>query len=120
MCMCELYHDVVLHVLRWCAHPRIAELLASNKALSILKQPRLLIDLPINYYDLVKQVTNFQCPNHDPNALVKDENRGAMLCLVCGEMLCTNSYCCKKTLPYDGGNVKIGGFCQHALRYFCF
>lgn len=107
-----------LHTSRWCAHPKITELVTSCKILPALKQPRLLIDLPQSYSDLVKQAAALKCPRRTEDMAVIGENQAAMLCLVCGEMLCTNSFCCMKTLTLkDGGSVKLGGFCQHAQRY---
>ena len=45
-----------------------------------------------------------------------------MLCLICGDMLCTNSYCCQKVVDEgeeqsDEEKLRIGGFTQHAQRY---
>ena len=42
-----------------------------------------------------------------------DGSQAAMLCLLCGEMICTNSYCCRKTLEEDDG-IQIGGLTQHS------
>jgi hypothetical protein len=62
-----------------------------------------LLDLPQTYDDLFEICRDFVCPNcnqkpHDP-----------ALCLICGEIICSQSYCCLK----DG----MGECNQHAKKY---
>ncbi|XP_055525528.1 E3 ubiquitin-protein ligase UBR1 [Wyeomyia smithii] len=54
---------------------------------------RQLIDLPEDYADLINSVSNFSCPNN-----LRDESRNPTMCLVCGEILCSQSFCCQKEL----------------------
>lgn len=54
---------------------------------------RQLIDLPEDYTDLINSVSNFSCPNN-----LRDESRNPTMCLVCGEILCSQSFCCQKEL----------------------
>ncbi|XP_058811002.1 E3 ubiquitin-protein ligase UBR1 isoform X2 [Topomyia yanbarensis] len=54
---------------------------------------RQLIDLPEDYSDLINSVSFFSCPNN-----VRDESRNPTMCLVCGEILCSQSFCCQKEL----------------------
>ncbi|XP_062536364.1 E3 ubiquitin-protein ligase UBR1 [Armigeres subalbatus] len=54
---------------------------------------RQLIDLPEDYSDLINSVSFFTCPNN-----VRDDSRNPTMCLVCGEILCSQSFCCQKEL----------------------
>lgn len=54
---------------------------------------RQLIDLPEDYSDLINSVSLFTCPNN-----VRDDSRNPTMCLVCGEILCSQSFCCQKEL----------------------
>ncbi|XP_058445563.1 E3 ubiquitin-protein ligase UBR1-like [Malaya genurostris] len=54
---------------------------------------RQLIELPDDYSDLINSVSFFSCPNN-----VRDESRNPTMCLVCGEVLCSQSFCCQKDL----------------------
>ena len=89
----------------------------------VLQIPRQLIVLPERYSDLVKQASTFQCPQRSDGREYSDDGQAAMLCLVCGEMLCTNSYCCQKVVEIEGeerneeDKIRIGGFTQHAQRF---
>ena len=55
-----------------------------------------------------------------------EDSQAAMLCLVCGQMLCSNSYCCQVEVGVDEGGqeergtVRIGGFTSHAQRLVCY
>ncbi|PAV65135.1 hypothetical protein WR25_18490 [Diploscapter pachys] len=61
-------------------------------------RPNLLIDLPYSYSDLINQVANFRCPS-----VPLDEPTSNMptMCLVCGRVLCSQSYCCQRTVNKD-------------------
>lgn len=54
---------------------------------------RQLIGLPDDYIDVINSVSVFTCPNNE-----KDESRNPSMCLVCGEILCSQTYCCQKEL----------------------
>ncbi|KAL3116459.1 hypothetical protein niasHT_006906 [Heterodera trifolii] len=57
-----------------------------------------LIDLPDDYSQLIKMTVNFRCPE------VKElTNTVPTLCLNCGQMLCSQGYCCQKVV--NGRNV---------------
>uniref|UniRef100_A0A8B9C8Q5 E3 ubiquitin-protein ligase n=1 Tax=Anser brachyrhynchus TaxID=132585 RepID=A0A8B9C8Q5_9AVES len=68
----------------------------------------LLIDLPDDYSCLINQASNFSCPKSGG-----DKSRAPTLCLVCGTMLCSQSYCCQTEL--EGEDV---GACT-AHTYTC-
>jgi E3 ubiquitin-protein ligase UBR2 len=100
----------------WCAHSRLRELDAAAAPPPILRGPRQLISLPQSYSDLVNRASKFQCSNH---AVDGDDGQAAMLCLLCGQMLCTNSYCCMREVEGEETGpghkpLRIGGFTQHA------
>lgn len=54
---------------------------------------RQLITLPDDYIDVINSVSLFTCPNNE-----KDESRNPTMCLVCGEILCSQTYCCQKDI----------------------
>lgn len=54
---------------------------------------RQLITLPDDYIDVINSVSCFTCPNNE-----KDESRNPTMCLVCGEILCSQTYCCQKDI----------------------
>ncbi|XP_055586307.1 E3 ubiquitin-protein ligase UBR1-like isoform X2 [Uranotaenia lowii] len=66
---------------------------------------RQLIDLPDDYSDLINSVSLFMCPNN-----IKDDSRNPTMCLVCGEILCSQSFCCQKELDRNS----VGSCTYHA------
>lgn len=66
---------------------------------------RQLIDLPEDYSDLINSVSLFTCPNN-----VRDDSRNPTMCLVCGEILCSQSFCCQKELD----KKSVGSCTYHA------
>ncbi|XP_013101080.2 E3 ubiquitin-protein ligase UBR1 isoform X1 [Stomoxys calcitrans] len=67
-----------------------------------------LVNLPEDYSDLINSVSDFSCPNNE-----REEMKTPTMCLMCGEILCAQSYCCQPDL--DSRNV--GACTYHA--YFC-
>ena len=51
------------------------------------------------------------------NSEAVEDSQTTMMCLVCGTMICANSYCCQSEVGLEGGMVRIGGFNKHARRY---
>jgi len=49
-----------------------------------------LVQLPDDYSELINTVSMFTCPNSD-----HEDSRNPTMCLVCGTMLCSQSYCCQ-------------------------
>uniref|UniRef100_A0A182JY28 E3 ubiquitin-protein ligase n=1 Tax=Anopheles christyi TaxID=43041 RepID=A0A182JY28_9DIPT len=75
-------------------YARQAQLLGEPKSLFQTALPvRQLIDLPDDYSDLINSVSLFTCPNN-----IRDDSRNPTMCLVCGEILCSQSFCCQKEL----------------------
>uniref|UniRef100_A0A3P8UV54 E3 ubiquitin-protein ligase n=1 Tax=Cynoglossus semilaevis TaxID=244447 RepID=A0A3P8UV54_CYNSE len=57
-----------------------------------------LIELPEDYSVLINQASSFTCPRSGG-----DKSRAPTLCLVCGAILCSQSYCCQTEV--DGEDV---------------
>ncbi|XP_008292060.1 E3 ubiquitin-protein ligase UBR2 isoform X2 [Stegastes partitus] len=84
---------------RWCCHPGVRQTLQGGGV--IIRFPResnRLIDLPEDYSVLINQASSFTCPRSGG-----DKSRAPTLCLVCGAMLCSQSYCCQTEV--DGEDV---------------
>ncbi|XP_016407095.1 E3 ubiquitin-protein ligase UBR2-like [Sinocyclocheilus rhinocerous] len=78
----------------WCSHPGVLQGLQSSVA--VIRFPRdsnYLIELPGDYSALINQASSFTCPKSEG-----DKSRAPTLCLVCGAMLCSQSYCCQTEL----------------------
>lgn len=54
---------------------------------------RQLVSLPNDYSDLMNSVSLFTCRNNE-----REDSRNPTMCLVCGEVLCSQTYCCQKEL----------------------
>lgn len=54
---------------------------------------------------MIIMLSLFRCPNSEG-----DESRAPVLCLICGKMLCSQSYCCQTEVSGD----KIGACAAHA------
>lgn len=92
-------------LLVWCSHKRVNEYL-SGTPMSIVKEPlavNRLVELPNDYSELINAVSLFTCPNSD-----REDSRNPTMCLVCGEMLCSQSYCCQIEL-----NKSMVGACTY-------
>uniref|UniRef100_A0A671Y292 E3 ubiquitin-protein ligase n=1 Tax=Sparus aurata TaxID=8175 RepID=A0A671Y292_SPAAU len=84
---------------RWCCHPGVRQNLQGGGV--IVRFPResnRLIELPEDYSVLINQASSFTCPRSGG-----DKSRAPTLCLVCGSMLCSQSYCCQTEV--DGEDV---------------
>uniref|UniRef100_A0A4W6E091 E3 ubiquitin-protein ligase n=1 Tax=Lates calcarifer TaxID=8187 RepID=A0A4W6E091_LATCA len=84
---------------RWCRHPGVTQTLQGGGV--IVRFPResnRLIELPEDYSVLINQASSFTCPRSGG-----DKSRAPTLCLVCGSMLCSQSYCCQTEV--DGEDV---------------
>uniref|UniRef100_A0A8C2F0Y4 E3 ubiquitin-protein ligase n=1 Tax=Cyprinus carpio TaxID=7962 RepID=A0A8C2F0Y4_CYPCA len=65
-----------------------------------------LIELPGDYSALINQASSFTCPKSGG-----DKSRAPTLCLVCGAMLCSQSYCCQSELE----GVDVGACTAHTF-----
>ncbi|XP_041866018.1 E3 ubiquitin-protein ligase UBR2 isoform X2 [Melanotaenia boesemani] len=84
---------------RWCCHPGVRRTLQGGGVLvRFPRESNRLIDLPEDYSILINQASSFTCPRSGG-----DKSRAPTLCLVCGSMLCSQSYCCQTDV--DGEDV---------------
>ncbi|GLH05833.1 E3 ubiquitin-protein ligase UBR1 [Gryllus bimaculatus] len=89
----------------WCEHPKVKWYLTEGSG-SLLRLPapvNQLVPLPTDYSELINTVSMFTCPNSD-----REDSRNPTLCLVCDEMLCSQSYCCQTEL-----NKSLVGACTY-------
>ncbi|GAB1601270.1 E3 ubiquitin-protein ligase UBR2-like isoform X2 [Argonauta hians] len=85
--------DIITELMaRWCSHPSVKDhFTASNQ--KIIRYPlplNHLVNLPEDYSELMNQVSSYTCPRSSG-----DESRVPTMCLVCGQVLCSHSYCCQ-------------------------
>uniref|UniRef100_A0A0B7AKQ8 E3 ubiquitin-protein ligase n=1 Tax=Arion vulgaris TaxID=1028688 RepID=A0A0B7AKQ8_9EUPU len=94
----------------WCCSQSMRERLSASSVALIHYPLKLnqLIHLPHDYSLLINEASTFTCPKSDG-----DDSRAPTRCLVCGRMLCSQSYCCQTEL--DGTHV--GAATEHA--YHC-
>ncbi|KAJ8971803.1 hypothetical protein NQ317_010778, partial [Molorchus minor] len=93
---------------KWCNHEEMVNFLNGAPILVVrepLSIPRL-IDLPADYSELINTVSTFTCPNSD------EDSRNPCMCLVCGEILCSQSYCCQTKM----NKMPVGACNVHASR----
>lgn len=64
-----------------------------------------LVSLPSDYADLVHRAAAFPCPN----SVTGDESRTPAMCLVCGTVVCSQSYCCQSRTD----DVAMGAAMRH-------
>ncbi|XP_015515354.1 E3 ubiquitin-protein ligase UBR2 [Neodiprion lecontei] len=94
----------------WVAHPKVQQYLSGTSTIVVTKDPLMinkLVDLPEDYSELINAVSLFTCPNSD-----REDSRNPTMCLVCGEMLCSQSYCCQVEL----NKVAVGACIYHASK----
>lgn len=65
-----------------------------------------LVPVPNDYSDLINSVSTFTCPNNN-----RDDTRYPTICLACGKILCSMTYCCQQ--KWDDQDV--GACTYHAL-----
>lgn len=103
--------NVVLKLMHvWRDHPTVWQHTMGIKKAPIVMDPltvNKLIDLPEDYSDLINSISTFTCPNSD-----QEDSRNPTLCLVCGEMLCSQSYCCQTEI----NKVSVGACTYHTSK----
>ena len=93
----------------WASHPEVASYVAGTPMLVGIEPLPVnrLVELPNDYSELINTVSSFVCPNSD-----HDDSRNPTMCLVCGEILCSQSYCCQTEV-----NKAVVGACNfHAYK----
>ncbi|CAG0889985.1 unnamed protein product [Darwinula stevensoni] len=94
---------------RWMDHRVFQEWLRSRSS-KLVPYPNVvnsLVPLPEEYSDLICSITEFSCPRSDG-----DESRTPTLCLICGQMLCSRSYCCQVEVE---DRQTIGACTHHSI-----
>lgn len=94
----------------WKSHPTVWAHISGASKVPIVKDPlkvNKLIDLPEDYSDLINSISTFTCPKSDFEDL-----RNPTMCLVCGEMLCSQSYCCQTEI----NKISVGACTYHASK----
>jgi len=93
---------------KWANHPNVhIELSTDAPSLKFVTTIPKLIDLPEDYSELINNISNFSCPRS-----VGEESRIPSMCLVCGTVVCSQSYCCQTEL--DG--VTVGACTAHSHK----
>lgn len=65
-----------------------------------------LVPVPNDYSDLINSVSTFTCPNNN-----RDDTRYPTICLACGKILCSMTYCCQQKWE----DQDVGACTYHAL-----
>uniref|UniRef100_A0A1L8DT83 E3 ubiquitin-protein ligase n=1 Tax=Nyssomyia neivai TaxID=330878 RepID=A0A1L8DT83_9DIPT len=89
-------------------HPTIESMRkgeTEKKSTSTYLDVKELVALPEDYSDLINSVSLFTCPNNS-----RDDTRNPTMCLVCGEVLCSQTYCCQS----DINKMTVGACTYHA------
>ncbi|KAL4703355.1 hypothetical protein ACJJTC_013121 [Scirpophaga incertulas] len=80
-------------------------------------EPPRLITLPEDFSELMNLVSEFSCPNSE-----REDSKYPTLCLVCGKILCSQSYCCQTEIRKggrsgaNGATEHVGAGVAHALQ----
>lgn len=103
--------DITLKLVNvWKSHPTVWLYLSGATNGTIVKDPlkvNKLIELPDDYSELINTISMFTCPNSD-----REDSRNPTMCLVCGEMLCSQSYCCQTEI----NKTAVGACTYHASK----
>ncbi|XP_053394416.1 E3 ubiquitin-protein ligase UBR2-like isoform X2 [Mercenaria mercenaria] len=96
-------------ITRWCKNTVLKDTLSASSQPLVQYPLRInkLISLPEDYSELINRVSAFTCPKSDG-----DDSRAPTMCLVCGQMLCSQSYCCQT--EFEG--VTVGAATEHAYK----
>ncbi|CAB0016925.1 unnamed protein product [Nesidiocoris tenuis] len=88
-----LDHDHVVSLFyTWYQHDKIKSLSGVKFTREMMPMNEL-VTLPEDYSELINTVSLFTCPNSD-----REDSRNPTMCLICGEMLCSQTYCCQTEL----------------------
>nr|CAB3267469.1 E3 ubiquitin-protein ligase UBR2-like [Phallusia mammillata] len=102
-------------VQRWCSHPDVAqrckEAITNNQLYPGLAQVKKLVELDTDYSDVIAKGANFVCPRFRSD----DDSVNPTMCLICGEVLCSQSYCCQQT--WNGRSVGACTYHAHKCNF---
>ncbi|XP_060067571.1 E3 ubiquitin-protein ligase UBR2-like isoform X1 [Ylistrum balloti] len=106
----ESQGDIITSLVQqWCHNDNIGSQMMTASSEKIISYPRRvnrLVTLPEDYSELINEVSSFTCPKSDG-----DESRAPTMCLVCGKMLCSQSYCCQA----DVDGTTCGAATEHTV-----
>lgn len=77
-------------------------------------EPPRLIPLPDDFSELMNIVSEFSCPNSE-----REDAKKPTMCLVCGKILCSQSYCCQADIPKagrSGEKQRVGAVVAHSME----
>lgn len=100
--------EIMSIINQWCNHEEVLSYMAGTQ-LEVIDEPLpipRLIELPTDYSELINTASTFTCPNSD------EDSKSPCMCLVCGEILCSQSYCCQTEL----NKMPIGACNNHATK----
>ncbi|KAG7160525.1 E3 ubiquitin-protein ligase UBR2-like 1 [Homarus americanus] len=96
---------------KWCSDSRVGAMVSGAGSEGCMRswvRINQLVSLPHDYSELINTVSQFPCP-----ASSGDDSRTPTMCLVCGKMLCSQSYCCQTEFP-EGSRQMVGACTYHA------
>ncbi|KAL1506747.1 hypothetical protein ABEB36_006051 [Hypothenemus hampei] len=101
----ELFVDEIVDELikKWTSHPDFIRSMDLHPDETV---PPKLVDLPEDYSELINSVSTFVCPNSE------EECRNPTMCLVCGDILCSQTYCCQT----EHNKIAVGACNSHTLH----
>ena len=73
----------------------VSTLLYEHRFLTQSHPTQHLVKLPYDFSDLINQIADFRCPTSGQEA------RWPTMCLVCGEVLCSQNFCCQDKSTRD-------------------
>lgn len=92
--------------LRASAPPSVAASVARQFIVPCVTPISAFVELPEDYSDLINSVSQYTCPNN-----VRDDTRNPTMCLICGAILCSMTYCCQ----VEVNGATVGACTAHTI-----
>ncbi|XP_054000464.1 E3 ubiquitin-protein ligase UBR2 [Hylaeus anthracinus] len=103
--------DIIMQLINiWKSHPTVQMHLSGASTVTVIREPlkvNKLVEVPEDYSELINMTSSFICPNSD-----REDSKNPTMCLICGEMLCSRSYCCQTEL----NKLMVGACTYHASK----
>ncbi|XP_076803033.1 E3 ubiquitin-protein ligase UBR2-like [Clavelina lepadiformis] len=98
--------DLSKIVQRWCSNfsPDVGDKVIYPDLIKV----NTLVQLEEHYSDVIAVASDFKCPRFGSNS----DSVSPTMCLICGVMLCSQSYCCQNTL----GGINYGACAYHSYK----
>ncbi|KZC07599.1 E3 ubiquitin-protein ligase UBR2 [Dufourea novaeangliae] len=101
--------DVIMQLINvWKSHPSVQAHLTGAGTVVVLREPlkvNKLVELPEDYSEMINMTLKHTCANNE-----REHSKNPTMCLVCGRMLCSQSYCCQNEL----NKMTVGACTYHA------